>query len=155
MCCFCNVIFQSHLRRRRWSSSWGPQQHKTPERKHSPTDISKRLRSSENNMDCIYMTPLHCLFALSLFWWPEPLGNIWKISRLTRNFPDHPETILTLRKLSRPSKKYQVHPETFKAIQKTFWTIQKISRLSGNFPGYPETFQTIRKIFRLSGNFPG
>ena len=45
----------------------GPQQHETPEQKHSPTDISKRLRSSENNMDCIYMTPLHCLFALSLF----------------------------------------------------------------------------------------
>ena len=22
------------------------------------------------------MTPLHCLFALSLFWWPEPLGNV-------------------------------------------------------------------------------
>ena len=45
----------------------GPQQHETPEQKHSPTDISKRLRSSQNNMDCIYMTPLHCLFALSLF----------------------------------------------------------------------------------------
>jgi len=54
----------------------GPQQHETPEQKHSPTDISKRLRSSQNNMDCIYMTPLHCLFALSLFWWPEPLGNV-------------------------------------------------------------------------------
>ena len=54
----------------------GPQQHKTPKQKHSPTDISKRLRSSQNNMDCIYMTPLHCLFALSLFWWPEPLENV-------------------------------------------------------------------------------
>ena len=39
----------------------GPQQHETPEQKHSPTDISKRLRSSQNNMDCIYMTPIHCL----------------------------------------------------------------------------------------------
>ena len=27
-------------------------------------------------MDCIYMTPLHCPFALSLFWWLEPLGNV-------------------------------------------------------------------------------
>ena len=54
----------------------GPQQHKTPKQKHSPTDISKRLRSSQNNMDCIYMTPLHCPFALSLFWWLEPLGNV-------------------------------------------------------------------------------
>ena len=54
----------------------GPQQHKTPKQKHSPTDISKRLRSSQNNMDCIYMTPLHCPFALSIFWWLEPLGNV-------------------------------------------------------------------------------
>ena len=54
----------------------GPQQHEIPEQKRSPTDISKRLQSSQNNMDCIYMTPLHCLFALSLFWWPEPLGNV-------------------------------------------------------------------------------
>ena len=39
----------------------------TLEHRRSPTNISKRLRSSENNMDCIYMTPLHCPFALSLF----------------------------------------------------------------------------------------
>ena len=65
----------------------GPQQHETPEQKHSPTDISKRLRSSQNNMDCIYMTPLHCLFALSFFWRPEPLRNIsgWVFFVLARS----------------------------------------------------------------------
>ena len=39
----------------------------TLEHRRSPTNISKRLRSSENNMDYINMIPLHCLFALSLF----------------------------------------------------------------------------------------
>jgi len=32
--------------------------------------------NKQNNMHCIYMIPLHCLFPLSLFWWPEPLRNI-------------------------------------------------------------------------------
>ena len=48
-------------------------------------------------------------------------------SRLTRNFPDHPETILTIRKLS---------------------------RLSGNFVDHLENIQTIRKLSGPSGNFP-
>ena len=30
----------------------------------------------QNYMDCIFMTPLHCLFALTLFLWPEPLENV-------------------------------------------------------------------------------
>ena len=97
-----------------------------------------------------------------------------KISRLTRNFPDHLETILTIQNLSRLSGTFQAirklsrYLETFQAIRKlsrlsgnflgyleTFWTIRKISGLSGNFPDYPETFQTILKLSRLSGNFPG
>ena len=90
---------------------------------------------------------------------------IWKLSRLSRNFPDHPVNIQPIRKLSRLSRNFPDHPVNIQPIQKlsrlfgnfpgypeTFRIIQKLSSLSGNFPGYPETFQTIRKISRLSGN---
>ena len=34
----------------------------------------KKIKQNYN--DCIYMTPLNCVFTLSLFWWPEPLKYI-------------------------------------------------------------------------------
>ena len=49
----------------------------------------------------------------------ETFQTIWKITRLSENFPGYPET---------------------------FRTIQKISGLSRNFPDYQETFQTIWKL---------
>ena len=47
-------------------------------------------------------------------------------SRLTRYFPDHPETILTIQNLSRLSGHFPGYPKTF--------------QVSGNFPGNPDTF---------------
>ena len=52
--------------------------------------------------------------------------DFWKLSRLSGNFPDCPET---------------------------FQTVRKLSRLSGSSPDCPEAFQTVRKSSRLSGNF--
>ena len=54
----------------------GPQQHETPEQKHSPTDISKRLQSSENwkckrAMERGHINAIHVIFL-----WPEPLRNV-------------------------------------------------------------------------------
>ena len=109
---------------------------------------------------------------------------IWKFSRLSGNFPDHPENIKTIRNLSRLSGNFPDHPETFleniqttqklssypekllaiwkisrlsgffPGFRETFWTIRRLSWLSRNFQGYSETFRTIWKISRLSGNFP-
>ena len=50
---------------------------------------------------------------------PENIQTIWKLSRLSINFPDHPENIQT---------------------------ILKLFRLSGNHPGYPKTFQKVRNL---------
>merc|ERR1712155_114651 len=85
---------------------------------------------------------------------------IWKLSRLSRNFPDHPETFQSIRKISRLSGNFPDYSETFQVIRKlprpsrhfldypeTLQNIGKLSRLSGNFPDHPETF-------RPSGNFP-
>ena len=57
------------------------------------------------------------------FWIIKTLRTIRKISRLSGNFPDNPETFQVIRKLSRPSGKYPDYPETFQ-------TIPKLSRLS-------------------------
>jgi len=91
--------------------------------------------------------------------------TVWKLSRLSGNFPDCPETFQTVRKLP-------VCPETFQTVRTlsrlfgnfpdcpitsrlsdNFQTVGKLSRLSGNFPDCPETFQALRKLSILSGNF--
>ena len=59
---------------------------------------------------------------------------------------DFPHTSL-IEKLSRLSGNFPDHPNTFK-------TIRRLSRLSGNLLAFPETFQIIRKLSGPSGNFP-
>ena len=82
-------------------------------------------------------------------------------SRLPRNFPDQPETILTIRKLSRLSWNFPGYLETlqvsrnFPGYPETFQAIQKLSRLSRFFSDHPENIQPIQKLSRLSRNFPG
>ena len=66
--------------------------------------------------------------------------HVWKLSRLSENFPDCPETFQTVRKLSTQSFNFPDCLETFQ----TDW---KLSRLS-------ETFQTVRQLSRLPRNFP-
>jgi len=91
----------------------------------------------------------------------------WKLSRLSRKFPDCPETFQTVRKLSRLSRNfpdvYNVLTwflETFQTLRKisglsgNFQTVRKNSRQSGNFPDCPETFQTVQKLSIQSENFP-
>ena len=72
---------------------------------------------------------------------------IWKVSKPSGKFSDHPESFQTIRKVSRPSWKFSDHPESFQIIR-------KVSRPSGKFLGHPESFQTIRKVSRSSGKFP-
>ena len=64
----------------------------------------------------------------------ETFQTIWKITRLSENFPGYPEN-------------FPDHPENIK-------TIRKLSRLSGNFLYHPENIQPIRKLSKGSGNFP-
>jgi len=68
-----------------------------------------------------------------------------KLSRLSGNFPDHPENIQPIRKLSRLSGNFPDNPENIQ-------TIWKFSKGSGNFP---VQFQGLRaKTFRTCKNFP-
>ena len=90
-----------------------------------------------------------------------------KLSRLSRNFQDHPDTFQIIQKPSRPSKNFLDFLETFQVLLRfsklsekypdhpeTFQSIRKFSRLSWNFRDYSETFQIIRKLPRPSGHFP-
>ena len=77
------------------------------------------------------------------------LGNfeaLWKLSTLSRNFPDWLETFKTYWKLSRLSVNFPDSPESFK-------TDRKHSGLSGNIPDYLETLQTVSKPSDCKGSF--
>ena len=77
------------------------------------------------------------------------LGNfeaLWKLSTLSRNFPDWLETFKTYWKLSRLSGNFPDSPERFK-------TDRKHSGLSGNIPDYLETLQTVSKPSDCKGSF--
>ena len=76
--------------------------------------------------------------------WLICFQTIWKVSRSSKHFPDHP-------KGSKPSGKSLNHPESFQMIRKfpdhpeSFETIRKVSRSSRKFPDDPESFQTNQK----------
>ena len=59
--------------------------------------------------------------------WQETFDTVWKLSRLSGNFPYWLET---------------------------FQTGSNLPRLSGKFPEWHETFQTLWKLSELYGNFP-
>ena len=84
-----------------------------------------------------------------------------KLSRLSRNFVDCPETFQAVQNLSRMSGNFFNCPETFETVRKLsilsqnfpncteIQTLQKLSRLSRNFPDDAEDFQIVQNIFRL------
>ena len=87
---------------------------------------------------CINCFCLHDMFIMGHM--VGTFGTVWKLSRPSGNFPDHPENIQIILKLSWLSRNFQDHPEIFQ-------TNRKFSRLS--FPDHldnPEIFQTVWKL---------
>ena len=68
------------------------------------------------------------------------------------------ESFQAIWKVSKPSGKFSDHPESFQMIRKfpnhleSFQIIRKVSKPSGKFPDHPESFQIIRKVSRPSRN---
>ena len=60
-------------------------------------------------------------------------GNL-PLARLSRNFPDSPETFQTVWKLARLSRNFPDCPESFQTVKKVVW---KLSWKSENFPESP------------------
>ena len=86
-----------------------------------------------------------CCFCniITILWWHNHTSLMHKLQTfgIIKDFLDH-------QKLSRLSRNFPDYPETFQIIR-------KLSRLSRNFPDHPDTFQIIRKPSRLSRNFLG
>ena len=79
---------------------------------------------------------------------------MWKLFRLSGNFPGYQKIFHIIRKISSLSGNFPGCSEIFLSYLKIFQIIWKISSLFGNFPGYRETFWTIWKISTLYGYFP-
>ena len=82
-----------------------------------------------------------------------------KLSRLSGNFTDPPETFQSDQKLSRLSEKLTRPSGIFPDNTGTFETIRKFSRSYRNFPDYLETFQAVQKLSSATSrvmckNFP-
>ena len=95
----------------------------------------------------------------AIFGTPKIAKNTHFFSRLSENFPDHPENI--------QSGSFSGYPETFRTIRKILGlsgdfpdhlenirTIRRLSGPSGKYPDYPENIQTIRKLSGPLRNFP-
>ena len=76
--------------------------------------------------------------------------SIWKLSRLSGNFPGYLETFWTIRKLAGPSGNFPGYPEPFRTIltNRNFPDGLEISQC--NFKGYAQKLSGCAKTFRMA-----
>ena len=84
---------------------------------------------------------------------------IWKLSRISENFPECLEKISECLETFQIFQKFSDSPETLKmSIYSQFWKLSRVSGKlsigSGNFLGCSETLQGVQKLCWLSRNFP-
>ena len=101
----------------------------------------------------------------------QSIQNLWELSREnenisgSRHFSESSESFYSIRKLSRRSKDFPEHPKKFPGYQKDSQSVQKCFRMSENFlensescyiaqkPEYLETFQSVKKCLNSLESF--
>ena len=97
------------------------------------TATFKALMSSQHAISClkIFETSIMVTRGPKSLNFPD-IQAIRKLSRLSKNFPDHPENIQIIRKLTGPSGKYSDYLEILQTVHKLPSTFLRVTRK--NFP---------------------